>query len=225
MCYNTRIRKNLFMINLDLFESYKTDGKGGVQGRLSLLKTKGKNTVFLMSETGERHAVSIKRLTYHQHVRKLVKGERVILNRNKEGSYLDKLTVCVNGDFNPNMQGKISLIEREAICSFYDEGIYDLAQLEKAYQLSNKSVRQILAGKTCGCDGSRIYQVQCPVGSRQGDYLKKIFDKELCEIMQMFSIGEKKSVIARWIGVTVATVTRYLNIYYLNFGEENGSNN
>jgi Mor family transcriptional regulator len=123
------------------------------------------------------------------------------------------------------MQGKISLLEREAICNFYDKGVYSLAQLEKAYQLSNKSVRQILAGKTCGCDGSRLYQAQCPVGGRQGDYLKKIFDKELSEIMQMFSIGEKKSVIARWVGVTVATVTRYLNKYYLTFGEENGTNN
>lgn len=139
------------MINLDLFESYKTDGKGGVQGRLSPLKTKGKNTVFLMSDTGERHAVSIKRLTYHQHVRKLIEGERVILDRNKEGGYLEKLTVCVNGDFNPNMQGKISLMEREAICAYYDEGRCSLDLLEKCYKLSNKSVRQILAGKCQVC--------------------------------------------------------------------------
>lgn len=212
------------MIDLDLFERYKTDGKGGVQGRLYLLKTKGKSTVFLMSEAGERHAVSIKRLTYHQHIKKLVEGERVILDRNKEGSYLDKLSICVVGDFNPNMQGKISLLQREAICAFYDAGIHSLTELEKQYNLSNKSIRQILGGKTCGCDGSRLYQVQCPVGGRQGDYLKKIFDKELCEIMQMFSIGEKKAVIARWLGVTVATVKRYLDIYYLVF-EENGTDN
>lgn len=212
------------MIDLDKFSHYKADGKGGVQGRVKKLKTQNKdlvsNLVYLTSLEGEKCAMSVARLTYHQLVKKLELGEKVYVSSNTTLSYLDRLTVYKVGGFNPNMVKKLNILEKQELCSRYEADV-KVNLLAEIYQVSSETVREVLRGNSAGCIGSYLYQKRCPPGGKRGDYLKKVNEEIIEKIMKLHQQGVSKAAIGRELSLSAETVSKYIK----REREKNGANN
>lgn len=212
------------MIDLDKFSHYKADGKGGVEGKLKRLKIQNKdlisNLVYLTSLEGEKCAVSVARLTYHQFIKKLESGEKVYVSSNIDFSYLERLTVYKVGEFNPNMVKKLDILEKQEICYNYEADV-KINLLAKNYQVSSETIREVLRGNSAGCAGSYLYQKRCPPGGKRGDYLKKVNEEIIKDIMFLYEQNNSKASIGRTLSLSAETVSKYIK----REEQKNGANN
>lgn len=201
------------MIDLDKFSHYRTDGEGGVQGKIKKLKVQNKdllsNLVYLTSSEGKKCEVSVARLTYHQHIRKLELGQRVYVSSNTDLSYLDRLKVYVVGEFNPNMVKKLDILEKQELCYKY-EADSKINNLSEDYRVSSETVREVLRGNSAGCNGSYLYQKRCPPGGKRGDYLKKVNEEIIRKIMNLYGQNKSKAAIGRELSLSAETVSKYI---------------
>ena len=212
------------MIDLDKFNHYKTNGEGGVQGRIKRLKIQNKdlisNLVYLTSLDGKKCEISVARLTYHQHIKKLESGEKVYVDPNSSFTYLERLTVYKVGDFNPNMVKKLDILEKQEICFRYETDA-NINLLAETYQVSSETIREVLRGNTGGCSGSYLYQKRCPPGGKRGDYLKKVNEEIIQKIINLHGQNKSKAAIGRELFLSAETVSKYIK----REEQKNGSNN
>jgi len=194
-------------INLDNFSHYVTDGKGGVLCKRGLVK---RATVSLTDKNGKRANISVAKLTYHQHIGKLEPTDLVKIHPLGTGDYLSNLYKVGKNDPNPQRNKKTTQLERAEICYYYEVAKYNIAVLTQIYKISDKAVRSILLGQTSGCQGSQRY-ISSHTKKGRGCNFQKVTEEIKVEIICLFSKGWNRTAIAKKLGLTIPTVSKYIN--------------